>query len=58
VSEEELGQRRKRWQRPQVPGTDRGYVHLYVQHVLQADKGADMDFLVGGSGSEVSRDSH
>jgi dihydroxy-acid dehydratase len=41
-----------------VPGTGRGYVHLYVQHVQQADKGADLDFLVGGSGSDVARDSH
>jgi len=37
---------------------DRGYVKLYVQHVQQADKGADFDFLTGGSGSQVSRDSH
>jgi len=58
VPEAELGRRRKEWSRPAVPGTGRGYVHLYVQHVQQADKGADMDFLVGGSGSQVSRDSH
>ncbi|MEO8861219.1 MAG: IlvD/Edd family dehydratase [Ginsengibacter sp.] len=36
----------------------RGYVHLYQTHVEQAHLGADMDFLKGGSGSEVVRDSH
>jgi dihydroxy-acid dehydratase len=36
----------------------RGWERLYVDHVLQADTGADLDFLVGSSGSTVSRDSH
>jgi dihydroxy-acid dehydratase len=36
----------------------RGWERLYVDHVLQADTGADLDFLVGASGSRVSRDSH
>jgi dihydroxy-acid dehydratase len=36
----------------------RGWERLYVDHVLQADAGADLDFLVGASGSQVSRDSH
>ena len=36
----------------------RGWQRLYVDHVLQADKGADLDFLVGSSGDEVTRDSH
>jgi len=36
----------------------RGWERLYVDHVLQADRGADLDFLVGSSGSEVSRESH
>jgi len=58
VSDEKLEERRAKWVRPELPRTNRGYVHLYIQHVQQADKGADMDFLVGGSGSEVSRDSH
>jgi dihydroxy-acid dehydratase len=58
VSDEELEERRAKWVRPELPRTARGYVHLYIQHVQQADKGADLDFLVGGSGSEVSRDSH
>jgi len=37
---------------------DRGYLHLYQTHVEQAHLGADLDFLKGGSGSRVARDSH
>ncbi|MEU4696336.1 IlvD/Edd family dehydratase [Nonomuraea dietziae] len=36
----------------------RGWQRLYIDHVLQADQGADLDFLVGSSGHEVSRESH
>ncbi|MDQ0765949.1 IlvD/Edd family dehydratase [Streptomyces canus] len=36
----------------------RGWERLYVDHVQQADTGADLDFLLGSSGSEVSRESH
>lgn len=36
----------------------RGYAKLYVDHVEQAHLGTDFDFLKGGSGSTVSRDSH
>jgi dihydroxy-acid dehydratase len=36
----------------------RGYVHLYQYHVQQAHLGTDFDFLSGGSGSEVTKDSH
>ena len=36
----------------------RGWERLYVDHVRQADTGCDLDFLVGSSGSEVSRESH
>ncbi|MET0916224.1 MAG: IlvD/Edd family dehydratase [Jiangellaceae bacterium] len=36
----------------------RGWERLYVDHVLQADTGADLDFLIGSSGSRVSRESH
>ncbi|WP_369252732.1 IlvD/Edd family dehydratase [Geodermatophilus amargosae] len=39
-------------------GPRRGWERLYVDHVLQADTGADLDFLVGSSGSAVSRESH
>jgi dihydroxy-acid dehydratase len=36
----------------------RGWEQLYVDHVMQADTGVDLDFLVGSSGAEVSRESH
>ena len=36
----------------------RGWQRLYVDHVLQADTGVDLDFLVGASGDTVTRDSH
>jgi len=57
VSEEELAERRKSWSPPVHPMVG-GYQSLYVEHVLQADRGVDMDFLVGNRGSEVPRDSH
>ena len=57
VPEDELTRRRTRWSPPE-PATDRGYCRLYVDHVLQADRGVDFDFLVGGSGAPVARDSH
>ena len=56
VSEEELARRREAWVAPTAP--QRGWARLYVDHVQQAHLGADLDFLVGGSGSEVKRDSH
>jgi dihydroxy-acid dehydratase len=36
----------------------RGYVKLYFDHVQQSNRGADLDFLVGASGSAVPRDNH
>jgi dihydroxy-acid dehydratase len=36
----------------------RGWERLYVDHVMQADTGADLDFLIGATGSAVSRESH
>ncbi len=36
----------------------RGWERLYIDHVMGADTGADLDFLVGSSGSAVSRESH
>jgi L-arabonate dehydrase len=56
VSDAELAKRRESWKAPEAP--TRGWYKLYVDHVLQADKGADLDFLVGSSGSVVSRESH
>ena len=35
-----------------------GYQKMYIDHVTQADTGADLDFLVGKRGSEVKRHSH
>jgi L-arabonate dehydrase len=52
-----LAVRRAAW-RPPEPPSARGYAKLYVDHVLQADQGADLDFLVGRSGSPVPRDNH
>lgn len=57
LSTEELQQRKKDWKAP-IPATTRGYVSLYLNTVQQANLGADLDFLNGNSGSEVSRDSH
>jgi dihydroxy-acid dehydratase len=37
---------------------DRGWERLYIEHVQQADTGADLDFLIGASGAEVLRESH
>ena len=56
VSDAVLASRRSRWRAPLIP--ERGYARLYVEHVLQADEGVDFDFLTGGSGAEVSRESH
>ena len=57
VADEELARRRAAWRPPQPP-MPRGYYRLYVEHVLQADRGADLDFLVGASGAAVPRDNH
>jgi len=57
VTEEELAQRRKAWT-PPPPVASGGYQRLYIEHVLQADKGADLDFLVGCRGAGVPRESH
>jgi dihydroxy-acid dehydratase len=57
VTDEELDRRRKQWIPPK-PAASRGYVSLYIKHVLGADQGADFDFLLGNSGSLVTRDSH
>ncbi len=48
VSDEELTRRRTTWQPPESVQQARGYARMYVDHVLQADKGADFDFLLGG----------
>ena len=55
VADAELERRRQSWQPPSPP-VNRGYTKWYIDHVLQANEGADFDFLVGGSGSYVPRD--
>lgn len=57
VEDAELEERRKDWVPPsaQMMG---GYVGMYVREVMQADKGADLSFLVGCRGHEVPRESH
>jgi L-arabonate dehydrase len=57
VSDEELTKRKAAWTAPE-PVATRGYVKLYLNHVQQADIGADLDVLEGGSGSRVERDLH
>jgi len=59
VSDEELG---RRTQSPAsvaaYAAPTRGWERLYVDHVMQAHTGADLDFLVGASGNDVTRESH
>ena len=57
VSDEELARRRAKW-KPPAPHANRGWVKLYCDTVQQADKGVDLDFLVGSSGAPVGRESH
>jgi dihydroxy-acid dehydratase len=57
VSDAELAKRKAAW-KPAAPHAERGYVKLYLDHVTQADTGADLDFLVGSSGAPVPRESH
>jgi dihydroxy-acid dehydratase len=56
VDDAELARRRAAWQAPPVPAG--GYVQLYHEHVMQADQGADLDFLIGCRGDAVPRESH
>jgi dihydroxy-acid dehydratase len=57
ISDEELARRLAAWQAPKPPLAS-GYWKLYVDHVLQADQGVDLDFLVGKRGAFVPRDNH
>jgi len=57
ISDEELQARLKAWT-PPAPPLSSGYWKLYVDHVLQADEGADLDFLRGKRGAFVPRDNH
>ncbi|MEO1680489.1 MAG: IlvD/Edd family dehydratase [Pseudomonadota bacterium] len=57
VSEEELAARRSAWA-PEPPRKTRGYQKLYIDTVLQADRGADLDFLTGRDAALPDRESH
>jgi L-arabonate dehydrase len=57
VPEEEIKRRKMAWVPPDRHA-ERGYVSLYMDHIQQADTGADFDILTGRSGSEVKRDLH
>ena len=57
VSDVELAERRAAW-KPAPARYTRGYARMYVDHVLQADKGADLDFLTGQDTRPVTRESH
>ncbi len=57
ISDKELARRLALWTPPKPP-MDSGYWKLYIDHVLQADEGVDLDFLVGKRGSQVPRDNH
>jgi dihydroxy-acid dehydratase len=57
LSDEDLAERQRAWQAPPPP-MNGGYQKLYVDHVLQADRGCDLDFLLGKRGAAVPRHSH
>jgi L-arabonate dehydrase len=48
VSDQELAERRRAWS-PRPPSDTRGYRGLYLRTVMQANRGCDLDFLVGSS---------
>jgi dihydroxyacid dehydratase/phosphogluconate dehydratase len=59
VSPEELQARKPAYREvSSFAKADRGWQKLYIDHVQGADTGADLDFLVGSSGSTVTRESH
>ena len=57
VDEGELARRRAAWSPPE-PAMKSGYQKLYVDHVMQASEGADLDFLRGCRGAGIPRESH
>ncbi|HEX6842751.1 MAG TPA: IlvD/Edd family dehydratase [Stellaceae bacterium] len=57
IADGELTKRRQAW-KPPPSEYERGYARLYIDHVMQAHQGADLDFLVGKSGAKVARESH
>jgi dihydroxy-acid dehydratase len=57
VDDAELARRQADW-KPPAPAMESGYWKLYIDHVLQADEGADLDFLRGQRGAAVPKDNH
>jgi L-arabonate dehydrase len=57
VDDRELARRTQAWKAPELP-TRGGYVQLFIDHVSQADTGADFDFLLGCRGHAIARESH
>jgi dihydroxy-acid dehydratase len=58
VNDAELARRRAAWRAPASPVPPGGYASLYIEHVQQADRGCDFDFLVGCRGTPPTRESH
>jgi dihydroxy-acid dehydratase len=58
VDDRELAARRAGWRAPEPVVPPGGYARLYIEHVQQADQGADLDFLVGCRGHAIARESH
>ena len=58
ITDEEMAARRAAWTPPPPVVPPGGYAQLYIKHVQQANLGADLDFLVGSRGHEVTRESH
>lgn len=57
VSDEEIARRQAAWT-PRIAPPDSGYAMLHHQHVMGADTGADLDFMLGSRGAPVGKDSH
>ena len=53
VNEDELARRRQVYEPPAIPA--RGYARLYATHVLQADRGCDLDFPDRGRNAAAAR---
>jgi L-arabonate dehydrase len=57
VSDEEIARRQAAWI-PRIAPPDSGYAMLHHSHVMGADTGADLDFMLGSRGAPVGKDSH
>jgi dihydroxy-acid dehydratase len=57
ITNQQMDERRAEWKKPELTIAS-GYQQLYVERVMQADRGCDFDFLVGRRGADVPRQSH